>query len=154
MAEYVLNEWIWADALGENGRSHQIEALQVLEGLDRGPDSIVVVNGSRFHAKAWKLCSATTPPARQIGRDFKMKFLYNSLKCRLLDETELAEIPSSLQGVKPDDRYLVRAQLTVPGSIIVTTDAPLKTILDAASIPCEHREQFVSRYAASKRGGT
>jgi hypothetical protein len=108
-----------------------------------------VVKGSSFHAKAWKLCSATTPPVRQIGREFKLKFLYNSRKCRLLDENELAEFPSTLQ-VKPDDQYLVRAQLTVPSSIIVTTDAPLKTILDAAGIPCEHRDQFVSRYAASK----
>jgi hypothetical protein len=117
MAEYVLNEWIWADALGENGRNNQIEALEVLEGLDRNPDSIVVVKGSSFHAKAWKLCSAIAPPASQIGREFKLKFLYNSRKCRFLEEAELAEFPSKLP-VKPDDQYLVRAQLTVPGSII------------------------------------
>jgi hypothetical protein len=49
-------------------------------------------------------------------------------------------------GIKDDDQYLIRAQLKVPDSIIVTTDTPLKTVLDLAAQACEFRQNFVRRY--------
>jgi len=148
MADYVLNEWVWADAVGENGRTRQLEAFQVLSALSERSDRIVVVKGSSFYAKAWKLCIAMTLPAREIAQFFKLNFLFNSDKCRLLNESELEQFPLSLSDVKNDDQYLVRAQLTATGSVIITTDRPLKAALDQAGIPCEHRDDFVARYLA------
>lgn len=150
MADYVLNEWVWADAVGENGGTRQVEAFQFLNALSRRSDRIIVVEGSSFHEEAWKLCISTTLPAREIAQFFKLNFLFNNEKCRLLSESELEEFPPSLTDVKDDDKYLVRAQLTATGSVIITTDGPLKAALDEAGIPCEHRDEFVPKYLASK----
>ena len=146
MADLILNEWVWADALGENGIELQKQTFRLLERLASRLDRIVVVRGSSFHQKAWKLCIASSRPSLEMAKFFKLNFLYNSRNCLILDEQSLPPFPSNLGGVNPDDHYLVQAQLAVPGSLIVTTDAPLKTALDGHGIPCELRDAFVNRY--------
>ena len=147
MADYILNEWIWADATGENGSAQQAEAFRLLKVLSEGGDRIIVVKGSSFFHKGWKLCVATARPALEIAKFFKMQFLFNSDRCLLLDESELPELPDALKQVKPDDQYLVRAHLKVGRAIVVTTDLPLKEILEEANIPCEIRSDFLRRYS-------
>ena len=146
MVDYVLNEWLWADATGDNGTPRQAESFRLLEALSRSNDRIVVVSGSSFHNKAWRLCVASSRPALEIAKFFELRFLYDPARCFILPESELPEFPSALMGIKDDDQYLIRAQLKVPDSIIVTTDTPLKTVLDLASRACELREIFVRRY--------
>ena len=52
------------------------------------------------------------------------------------------QIPPTRLSVKPDD--LVRAQLTVYGSVLVTADAPLREIVLRAGLKCLLREEFLS----------
>ncbi len=146
MADLILNEWVWADSLGENGIDRQKQTFRLLERLASGPDRIVVARDSSFHQKAWKLCAPSSRPGREIAKFFKLEFLYNSRNCLILDEQSLPLFPSNLGGVSPDDQYLVRAQTAVQGSVIVTTDTPLKAALDGHGIPCELRDAFVRRY--------
>jgi hypothetical protein len=58
----------------------------------------------------------------------------------------VAALPEELAAAaKPDDHYLIQAQLAVDGAIVVTTDNPLREALDSADLPCISREEFLRR---------
>ncbi len=149
MADLVLDEWLWSDLAGENSTQKQSETFQLLKAIYWKCDRIVTVQGSRFAQKAERFFRHTDVTRRQIARYYRNHFWYNSLKCRILEEDQLLDLPAQIVAkVNRDDHYVVRAYLTAKASVIVTTDIPLKGALAEQVIPCKLRDEFVPDYIA------
>src|SRR5216683_5655578 len=148
MALFVINEWLWADLSGHNGIEHQREALVVIEKLPTSHHQIVIIEGSRFDQKAWILCKNTSPMiVQRIGGAYVAEIRQNSDRCLILKPEAVVPLPDELASlVKVDDHYLIQAQLTVEGAILVTTDNPLREILSKAGLNSLSREDFLKTY--------
>jgi hypothetical protein len=146
VAIFVINEWIWHDLSGDNGRQVQEEALNVLTKLSMSDHRIVVVEASPFDQKAWALCKTANPmilPA--IGRLYVGTVRQNPERCLILKQEDMVDLPPGLASeVNIDDEYLVKALLTVEGSVLVTTDAALSESLTNAGRNCISREEFIA----------
>lgn len=149
MAIFVINEWLWADSSGGNGRGPQREALDLMMRLASSENQIVVIEGSAFDQKAWACCKSADPAALALARIFVSSIRQDSDRCRLLSTEAVAVLPDELAlSIKPDDHYLVRALMSVDGAVLVTTDAPLREIVRQAGFKCLSREEFIGAAAA------
>lgn len=147
MADFVINEWLWADSWGDNGPNAQRQALVLITMLASSDHRIVVIVESPFDHKAWACCKSTNAAVMRVARTYITTIRQNSDRCLLLRPESAANLPDHLaKSIKPDDHYLVRAQLTVTGSVLVTTDAPLQAVVLNANLPCLSREEFLSPY--------
>jgi hypothetical protein len=147
MAVFVINEWLWADLSGNNGPLAQQEAFSVIEKLPASDHRIVVIEGSSFDRKAWTLCRSTNPILQRIAGAYVANVRQNSDRCQILKPRAVVPLPDELaSAIKPDDRYLVQAQLTVTGAILVTTDGPLRQAAGEAGLSCLSREEFLREY--------
>jgi hypothetical protein len=146
VAIFVINEWLWHDLSGDNGRQVQEEALNVLTKLSKSDHRIAVVEGSPFDQKAWTLCKTANPMILQaIGRLYVRTVRLNPDRCLILRHQETVDLPPDLASeVNVDDEYLVKALLTAEGAVLVTTDAALRESLTKAGRNCISREEFVA----------
>ena len=128
MAVFVINEWLWADLSGSNGRQAQREAFSVIEKLPASDHLIVVVEGSWFDRKAWKLCKSTNPMiVQRIAGAYVANVRQNSDRCLIVKPETAVALPGELaSATNIDDHYLVQAQLSVSGAVLVTTDEHLR----------------------------
>lgn len=146
MALFVINEWLWADSDGLNGPEAQRQVFDVINALASSDHQIVIVENSEFDRKAYALCRTGDDIVRQIIRIFMMTLRQDSNRCLVVKQEAAAVLPEELEGlVKLDDQYLVRAQLSAPGSTLVTTDRPLLQVVNGAGLPCLSREQFLTQ---------
>ena len=149
MALFVINEWLWADSSGDNGKDAQLGAFKVIRGLGTSDHQIVIIEGSPFDQKAWNLCRSGNTIVIELIKTYVLSVRQNSDRCRLLRPELLPALPEELaRSIKDDDQYLVRAQLNVMDSILVTTDRPLREAVMKAGLPCLFREQFLDAYFA------
>ena len=148
MAIFVINEWLWADLSGSNGLLAQREAFNVIEKLTMSDHRIVVIEGSSFDRKAYNLCKSTNPMiVQRIAGAYLKNVRQNSNKCLILKPDAAVVLPDQLaSATKLDDHYLVQAQLSVIGAILVTTDEPLREAVGKAGLSCLSREKFLSTY--------
>jgi len=148
MADFVLNEWLWSDLSGANGLSAQREALSVIEKLSASDHRIVVIEGSSFDQKAWNLCKSTHPMiVQRIAGVYVANVRQNTDRCVILRPAAVVALPDELaSAIKPDDQYLVQAQLSMSGAILVTTDKALCEAVAKAGLSCLSREKFLSTY--------
>lgn len=147
MAVFIINEWIWADSSGENGREGQRRVLEIMTWLIESDHKIVIIEGSAFDQKAWALCKRTETVPVSLAKTFVTNIRQNSDRCMLLKPEEVSPVPEELSAaVKPDDHYLVRAQLSVAGSILISTDQPLRDVLTQVGLPCLSRDEFLVDY--------
>lgn len=148
MAIFVINEWLWSDLSGDNGPKPQFETFSVIEKLPASEHRIVLIEGSPFDLKAWKMCKSTNPMVVQrIGGLFVKIVRENLDLCIILRPESVAALPDDLAStIKADDHYLLRTQLSVPGAILVTTDNPLREAVEKAGRSCLSRKEFLSIY--------
>lgn len=147
MANFVINEWLWADSAGDNGSQSQRETFNVITTLAASSHQIVLIEDSRFDRKAWGICKSTDRVACGIARAFVLGLRLNSDRCLVLKPEDAMALPEGLaQAVKEEDHYLVQAQLTIPGAILVTTDGPLRAAVREAGLECLSREEFLAQY--------
>jgi len=148
VATYILNEWFWADCANENGPKNFREAVELISALASNDDSIIFVAGGRAEEKFWSLTRSNSPPAqRTLFKVFYLQIYLDSAKCRIVHTDNLPPCPRQLiYRVNVDDRYLVQAQLTVEGSIIVSTDTNLLIVLRNDGLPHESRDMFIESY--------
>ena len=147
MAIFVINEWLWADASGGNGTQAQRQAFEFITKLATSEDQIVVIEGSRFDQKTWSVCKSNSTVAIGLVKTYLTNVRQNSDRCLLLKPDEVADIPENLaSSTNPDDHYLIRAQRSVTGATIVTTDTSLRDAVLGAGLPCLSREEFVRAY--------
>ncbi len=147
MAIFVMNEWLWADLSGSNGPLAQREAFSVIEKLPASDHRIVVIEGSSFDRKAWNLCKSTNLIVQRIAGVYVANVRQNSDRCQILKPEAVDALPNELaSAIKPDDQYLVQAQLSVSGAVLVTTDDPLRKAVGEAGLSCLSREEFLRTY--------
>ncbi len=148
MALYILNEWLWADIVGENGLSHRREALALIEKLRQSSDQIVIVQDSPFERKSFGACKSHDLFTSQLAGAFAKAIRQDLTRCRILGPDEIEPLPEEFRrdGVKPDDDYLVQAQRACPEATIVTTDRPLADILARHSLHWRFRDDFLREY--------
>lgn len=148
MATFVINEWLWADLGGLNGKQAQRQSFGLIEKLPLSDHRIVVTEGSPFDQKAWALCKNDKPMIIQrIGGLFVTNIRQDSDHCLVLKLEMAMSIPESLaRETKPDDHYLLKAQQAVAGAILVTTDEPLREAVIRSGLPCLVRDVFLSTY--------
>jgi len=147
VATFVIHEWLWEDSSGVNGREFQREAFDVISRLAVSEHQIVIVQGSPFDQKAWRLCKRETAVIRAIVTTFVTNLRQNSDRCRILNPGEVTPIPEELAAAtNQDDHYLLEAQQAVDGAILVTSDGTLREAVRNAGLPCLSREEFLSAY--------
>ena len=145
MAIFVINEWLWADSFGDNGPERQKQAFNAIVKLATSEHQIVVIEGSSFDEKAWKLCKSTDTTVVGIAKTYLNILRFDSNRCLLLKPDDTVAVPKHLSGsIKDDDQYLVRAQVSVSGAILVTTDEPLRNAVSQAGLTCISREEFLN----------
>ncbi len=147
MAIFVINEWLWADLSGGNGPLAQKEAFGVIEKLPASDHQIVIIQGTSFDQKAWGMCKSPNMIVQRIAAAYVANVRQNPDRCQILKPDELAAMPNELAStIKLDDHYLVQAQLSVTGAVLVTTDEPLRNVVREAGLSCLSREEFLSTY--------
>ena len=152
MADFILDEWLWADLANENGSDRQAETISLLYAIYEICDRIVLVRGSRFEEKTVAFWIHTDPNRRKFARFYQNAFRYNSSKTVLLEPDRLPALPEDLsKDIASDDHYLVQAQLAVSASAIVTTDEKLKAACHVHGIASKDRNEFVRNYLSAYR---
>ena len=147
MAIFVINEWLWHDSSGTNGRPLQLQSYEVITRLGASDHQIVIIEGSAFDKKAWNICKSQDPVVAGIARAYIISLRQNSDRCRILHPQTVADLPIALAAAtKADDHYLLHALVTVEGAILVTTDMPLHQAVEGASLSCLSREEFWNTY--------
>jgi hypothetical protein len=149
VAIFVINEWLPEDSSGVNGGGRQREAFSVISALAVSDHRIVIIEKSPFEQKFWNLCKSNRDVVvRTIVRAYLLGLRQNSDRCQILKQEEAAPIPVELAtATKADDHYLLHAQLTIQGAILVTTDLPLRqAVAQIQGLPCLSREEFLSTY--------
>jgi hypothetical protein len=147
VAIFVINEWIWHDSSGTNGRRLQRQSYDVITRLGDSDHQIVIIEGSAFDKKAWNTCKNPDPIVGLIAGAYVVSLRQNSDRCRILKPNTLMDVPAELAAAtKADDHYLLHALLTVEGSILVTTDIPLLNAVREAGLSCISREEFWITY--------
>ena len=143
MASLILDEWVWHDLEGENGKPHQIETYTFLRALQSGSDhSLLLVAGSAFEAKSLRFSTHTDVLRREMSRLWRLGIRFNSNKLRILKD--LSPLPEDLASlVKLDDHYIVQAALAEPEALVVTTDLDLSAVLQGKSMQCILRDSFL-----------
>jgi len=147
VAIFVINEWLPEDSSGVNGVQAQRDAFELLAMLVRSNHQIVVLDGTSFVDKFWKLCKSSNIAVTGIVKLYHLSLRQNLDRCRTLKPEEVAAIPPHLANeTNADDHYLLETQLAVPGAILVTTDGALREAVIRAGYPCLLREDFLDQY--------
>lgn len=147
MAVFAINEWLWADVLGQNGAVAQRESFIAIVKLAESDHRLVIIEGSAFDRKAFALCKGAPMIAQRMAGVLLKELRLNSDRCHLLKPDAMLPLPKELAySVKDDDHYLVQAQQSVPGAILVTTDSALREAVLRANLKCLSREDFLKTY--------
>jgi hypothetical protein len=147
VATFVINEWLWSDLSGENGSPRQRETFSVIERLPASDHRIVVIERSAFDQKAWRMCKSTDPVVGRVGGLYVATVRQNSDRCLILSPASLVALPDNLaSSTNADDHYLLRAQLSVAGAILVSTDNSLRDAAERAGLHSLSREEFLNTY--------
>ncbi len=143
----VLNEWVFHDLMGENGRESQWETVSFLRLFFESSDVLVVPAEPRWTRKAYQLMTLTDTELRNASLQFHtlIQDLNRARYARMEQQESVAqELPSQLPE---EDRYLVSAYLTSDAHLLVTTDAELHDALsDSDLVTCRMRDEFLSEY--------
>jgi len=104
MADFILDEWLWADLANENGLVRQTETISLLIAVYEICDRMVLVRGSRFEEKTVAFWGHTDTKRRQVARFYCDAFRYNSSKTTPLEFDRLPALPESLANdIASDD---------------------------------------------------
>jgi hypothetical protein len=141
---FIINEWLWADLNGENGEEKQKEVVDLLETLYKKCDRIAVAKGSKFQQKERNFSkTANDVIRRMIAKLYFAKIKLNSQKYEEVDIER--EEGFDIEGINPDDLYLVRTHYKTNAPII-TTDNKLMNFLESKGIPYKSRDAFLQEY--------
>jgi len=106
----VVDEWLWADAGGDNGPERQKDSLRFLEAVFQRCDKIVIPNGTPFVDKFHELCkrAGSNHAARAIVRYFEQKFGLNPDKGEIPGTADQPTRARQPQGPRQVRRSLPR----------------------------------------------
>src|SRR5258708_5745959 len=81
VARFVINEWLWADSSGVNGKDAQQQTFEAIRKLAISEHQIVVIEGSAFDQKSWALCKSNDMVVRDLVKIFLLSVRLNSDRC-------------------------------------------------------------------------
>lgn len=146
MADYILNEWVWADLFDNSNIARRDQTFEIFVTLKKNADRLISVKPSSFERKAWTLCKAAQRPQREFAKFIAANVLFDSERCLFIPADNLDPLPGNLHAVNIDDQYLVKALLKVPESTLITIDNPLLEILRDSGHAAMHRDDFAPGY--------
>jgi len=143
---YIIDEWLWSDLCGENGPDKQKEAFDFIQMLCKKCDKIIVAKGSPFEEKTFNFFEQANNDIfkKKIAKFYKNHIMFNSKKYQKVDISDVEDIP--IQGIKPDDMYLIKTYKKIENATIITTDNKLIEILKQNNIDCCDRDNFLKNY--------
>lgn len=146
----VVDEWLYHDLRGDNGDEKQEDAFRFLFKFIKTPDKMVILRGSPFEKKMFKLVSESenNESAALLSKLFHKAIMVNSSKTVFLERDQLKPItPKLLKLIPSDDQYLFEAHLNVKKSFILTTDGrwPQK-LVQHSSVKVKMRDAFLKSY--------
>ena len=142
----VLNEWVFHDLLGENGKEALRQTATFLNAFRASNDKLVLPRESRWTQKAYRLMTQTDARLRNTANQFRA-LVYDS--DRVVDvRMQEGGVPEELADALPaEDAYLVEAYMAAGADVLVTTDEKLhEALVDSKSISCQLREEFLDGY--------
>lgn len=144
----ILNEWVIHDLRGDNGKQQQSETFRFLGQVELKCDHLVLLRGSQWMKKAYKLMKETEPRLRLVSKFLHRVFILNPLKSTILNPNEVPALPDELQAIVPaDDWYLIALHKAVPRSIIVTSDLRLvQAVSNFPNVTICLRDEFLKEY--------
>jgi hypothetical protein len=126
--EIVVNEWL-PEYLRPDADASETELVDKFVGawLEKC-DKVVIRKNSPFTSKFYTyMYQSGGYPACRKRFEVLFHLFFDSNRTIIVDECDIKELPQDLAKVVPDDdRYLVELWYSVPGSVILTTDAKLK----------------------------
>lgn len=129
--EIVVNEWL-PEYLRPDANANETELVDkfVKAWLDKC-DRVVIRRNSPFTSKFYTYMYQS---GRYLAcrKRFEVLFhlFFDSERTAIVDECNIKELPQDIAKIVPDDdKYLVELWHSVPGSVIVTTDTPLRNKL-------------------------
>lgn len=142
---FIINEWLWSDLNGDNGKEKQKETFFFLETLYKKCDRIAVAQGSKFQQKEWEFSKNAVGDVikRKIAKLYFGEIRFNSQKYEEVDIEGVEEF--DLESIDTDDIYLVKIHYKINAPVI-TTDNKLMSSLKSKNIPCELRDRFLRNY--------
>lgn len=157
MAEtFIIDEWLWSDLNGDNGKERQKEAVNFLKALFEKCDKIAVAKYSKFQEKEWDFSKKAHLDIvkHKIAKFYFFNIRLNSQK---YEEVDIEDINNKeeidVRNINRDDVYLVRTYHKV-NALIITTDTKLKNILDDKNIQCKLRDKFLGSYINTCNGNS
>jgi len=148
---FIIDEWLWSDLNGDNEEKRK-EVYNFLDTLYKRCDRIAVARGSKFQQKEQDFSkNATGGEKRNIARLYFGMIRFNSQKYEEVDIE--GEEGFDLEGINPDDIYLVKTYNKIRAPII-TTDNKLIDVLKSKCIPCKPRDAFLQEYLKKKPEAT
>jgi hypothetical protein len=146
----IINEWLFHDLGGENGREAQERAYEFLLALRDGDDCIAALRPSRWMDKAYALMKVTSPEIRILSKLLHLGILLDSAKCLYVEADNLDDLPVPLaEEVPGDDAYLFQTALAIGAKVIVTSDKRLIGLAGSApefDIQLRLRDEFIAEY--------
>lgn len=129
--EIVVNEWL-PEYLCPDADANDTELVDkfVKAWLDKC-DRVVIRRNSPFASKFYTyMYQSGGYPTYRKRFEVLFHLFFDSERTVIVDECDIKELPQGLTKiVSDDDKYLVELWHSVPGSVIVTTDAKLRNKL-------------------------
>ena len=144
----VINEWIFHDLLGENGREAYEATADFLQRLFQSDDWIVMPYEQRWRSKAFQLMNSAMPELRPFSQLFH-RLLRDSDRCIVVN---FDDIPTELQRTHDwapsEDRYLIEVYVAANADLLITTDETLfDKIAEHGQFNCQMRDDFLAGYS-------
>lgn len=147
MAEFIVDEWLWADLSGDNNEQKQKEAVNFLQVLWKNCDKMVAAKGSKFLQKAWSFCKKATAIDKRAKAKLFLRIRYDPGKFKevCIEGVDVEDL--DLRDVDQDDIYLIKTHRRT-NALIITTDRKLFQWLNSKDIPCKLRDEFLEEYTS------
>ena len=146
----VINEWIFHDLLGENGREAYDATADFLKRLFQSDDWIVMPYEQRWRSKAYQLMNSTMPELRPLSQLFH-SLLRDSDRCVIVNLDDIPAVPlGAYDWAPPEDIYLMETYVAAKADLLVTTDETLfDKVAEHGQFNCQMRNGFLAGYGAS-----
>ncbi len=148
----VINEWLFHDLQGENGREKQVETFLFLQTLEHRRERLAFLKESQWAGKSWSLMGINDIRLKPLSR-LLQRILRNSNKCRIVqpEDIEAAGVPEEAIDAAPEeDIYLIQTYYASNADLLVTTDAGLLEAFESRQdVEVIHRDSFLRDYLNS-----
>ena len=125
----VLNEWVLHDLAGENGEERQRQAGSLLDKFGAESSMLAVWRGSPWMSKLARFAKSAPQPGPHLLLKKLANLVYDSARCRILENDQVPPLAPELAELPSDDIYLVETYRAAKADLLVTEDNRLLAAL-------------------------